>query len=109
MKPTSVTDPNGTRSQPPRQETSAERLLRLEVADVEWQMGSQEGRRNVWRLLQRIGGAATLLDYDFDPNAISMAHKFGKRGVLSRLVWLVREHCLPQWNLMFLENQEQKQ
>lgn len=102
---TSIVDPHGTRSKP-REATPRQLLAALEVSDVQWLMGSQEGRRILWRLLDRVGTAAALLDDEYDPNAMNMANRAGKRHVVRRLVWLVREHCLPQWNLMFLENQE---
>ena len=108
MNATSVVDPKGLRSTQ-RDETRDELRARLEVDDAQWQMGSAEGRRNLWRLLLRIGGPTALIDEEYDPNAMLMANRAGKRHVVKRFVWLVREHCPDQWNLMFLENQEQKQ
>lgn len=102
---TSIVDPNGTRSAP-REATARQKLAAIEVSDLQWLMGSSEGRRILWRLLDRIGTASALLDDEYDPNAMNMANKAGKRHVVKRIVWLVREHCLTQWNQMFLENQE---
>lgn len=64
--------------------------------DISWLMGSVQGRRIVWRLLEKAG----VFNVTFDPNFGWMAFREGNRN-LGLFIWLqIQTNCPELYPLM---------
>lgn len=85
-------------------EATAEESRRLERAveqsDIQWLMGTKQGRRLMWRLLAKAGVYRTSF---VAPNAMQVSFLEGRRGI--GLEWLdeIMENCPEQFNAMMTE------
>jgi len=78
-----------------------ERLAReTEESDVKWLMGSQRGRRIVWRLLDRAG----VFRLSFNTNAMHMAFAEGNRNEGLRLISQIHSLCPELYPVMLKEH-----
>lgn len=76
------------------------RLVReTEEADIKWLMGSKQGRRIVWRLLDRAG----VFRLSFSTNAMQMAFAEGNRNEGLRTVAMIHKLCPEQYTVMVKE------
>ena len=70
-------------------------------ADLQWLMGSEPGRRVVWRLLDEAG----IFRSGFSPDALTIAFNAGMRERGLRLLHDTLHHCPGDYALMFAEQQ----
>lgn len=73
-------DPTDTSSQEREailEEKTAREIRRLEVGDLKWMMANAQGRRIVWRLLDRAG----VYRSSFNHSGSVMAHNEGRRDM----------------------------
>lgn len=85
------------------QAEEARRLQRvIEVDDLKWFMSTKQGRRVMWRLLEKTGVYRTSF---ITPNAMQVSFLEGRREI--GLEWLgeIMEHCPEQFNTMTTEHQ----
>ncbi len=108
MRRMSITrDPTDTASQEREavlDEQKAREVRRLEVGDLKWLMANAQGRRVVWRLLQRAG----VYTSSFSHSGSVMAFNEGRRDMG---LWLLAEvsDASPSGLLKLItENQGQK-
>ena len=85
-----------------QRQTKADKDLRKQLAsqqtrdDIRWLMGSEQGRRIVWRLLDQAG----VFNVTFDPNFGWMAFREGNRN-LGLFIWLqIQTHCPELYPVM---------
>lgn len=71
-----------------------------EVADLQWLMASERGRRIVWRLLTEAGVFAISMT----GNSWTFFNE-GRRSVGNRLLADINDHCPAQYPLMVAEAQ----
>ncbi|WP_051919483.1 Bbp19 family protein [Basilea psittacipulmonis] len=71
-----------------------------EQEDIEWLMSHLQGRRIVWRLLERMG----VFRLSFNENPLHMSFLEGQRNEGLRLLNLVMEHCQESYFAMTREN-----
>lgn len=76
------TDLEGQEQDQEKELRKAQLRSEQEAEDFKWLMGSKQGRRIVWRLLEVAGVFRT----SFNPNALQMAMSEGKRSY--GLIWL---------------------
>lgn len=74
-------------------------------ADLQWLMGSEPGRRVVWRLLDEAG----IFRSGFSPDALTMAFSAGMRERGLRLLHDTLHHCPGDYALMFAEQQRREE
>lgn len=72
-----------------------------EADDIRWLMGSMQGRRIVWGLLQRTG----IFRSSFTGNSETFFRE-GARNIGLQYLAAVNEHCPEQYNLMVLEQKQ---
>jgi hypothetical protein len=78
----------------------ATRLQRqLEVEDLKWLMGHKQGRRYVWRQLQRYG----VYRSSFRENPLEIAFLEGARNHGLQLIADIHEHCAERYAEMLKE------
>lgn len=83
--------------------TSRDKLAqKTEAGDVRWLMSSKQGRRIVWRLLDRSG----VYRLSFNTNSMTMAFAEGARNEGLRLTSLIHAHCADMYPIMLKESQE---
>lgn len=75
---------------------------RLEADDVKWLMSSKQGRRVVWRALDRAG----VYRLSFNTNSMTMAFAEGARNEGLRLTALIHRNCPDLYPTMIKESQE---
>lgn len=86
-------------------EAEAQRLKReREVADFKWLMANAEGRRFVWRLLEKAG----VFRSSFSQNGLQMALNEGQRNQGLMLLSEIHEHCPDRYHQMVKEAQADK-
>lgn len=96
-------DPTDLQGQEQDQEDQRRKALarqEQEVADFKWLMDSKQGRRLMWRLLEKAGVFRT----SFSTNALQMALAEGGRSY--GLFWLgeVMAHCPEKFLMMINES-----
>lgn len=73
--------------------------LETEESDIRWLMGTEQGRRIVWRLLDKAG----VFRSSFDPMAMQMAFNEGNRNYGLYILDMVHEHCPELYRPMMKE------
>lgn len=71
-----------------------------EVADLKWLMGTKQGRRIIWRQLDRAG----VYRLSFNTNAMTMAFAEGNRNEGLRTVAMINANCPDLYTMMVKEN-----
>lgn len=80
--------------------SEVQRLVRqVEVEDFKWLMGNKQGRRIVWRLLEKAG----VFRSSFRSDALSMAFSEGMRNTGLILMTEIGELCPEKYNIMVKE------
>ncbi len=74
----------------------------IEQQDLKWLMKCRQGRRIVWRLLERTG----LYRTSFDPNPAMMAFNEGNRNLGLMLMAQLNEVCPERYTLMVQEQRD---
>ena len=95
-------DPLDTELQQAQRDAEAKRqelARKQEVADFQWMMGDQRGRRIVWRQL----AAAGVFQSSFDPTAMTMAFNEGRRSEGLRLLAQIHALCPDLYVTMMKE------
>jgi hypothetical protein len=84
-------------------ETEAQRLKReREVEDFKFLMSSVQGRRFVWRMLEKAG----VFRSSFSLNGLQMAFSEGNRNLGLMLIGEIHEHCPERYHQMVKEQRE---
>lgn len=73
-----------------------------EESDVRWLMGSPQGRRIIWRMLNRTG----VFRSSYSSDALAMAFAEGNRNIGLQLLAQVHELCPDQYPEMVREANE---
>jgi hypothetical protein len=97
-------DPTDTRSQERAQadaELRAKKAQESEDADFRWLMGSNRGRRIVWKMLDRAG--AFRLSFNTDP--LAMAFNEGRKNEGLRILAQIHTLCPELYPVMVMEQQ----
>lgn len=98
-------DPNKHDSNNPEHVKRAEEKYKLEtdaeIKDVKAIMATGEGRRFMWRLLEKTG----LYKTSFTGNSTTFFNE-GQRNIGLWLISQVNEHCLDEYAQMVEENRE---
>jgi hypothetical protein len=94
------TDLQGQEQEQEDQQRKAQQRSEQEVEDFKWLMDKKQGRRVVWRLLEKAGVFRT----SFSTNALQMALGEGNRSY--GLFWLneVMTHCPEKFLIMINES-----
>lgn len=95
-------DPLDTRGQEREQEAQAAKQRerqRIEVEDFKWLMAHKQGRRFVWRLLER----THLFKTSFTGSSETF-FKEGERNVGLRVMDLINDHAVEQYLTMVKEH-----
>jgi len=94
------TDLEGQEQEAQDQQRKAQVRQQQEIADFKWLMDGKQGRRVVWRLLEKAG----VFRSSFSTNALQMALGEGNRSY--GLYWLneVMTHCPDKFLLMINES-----
>lgn len=98
-------DPLDTQSQAAAKsdkDTRAKRILDTEESDFKWLMGRKQGRRIIWRQLERAG----VFRLSFNPNAMQMAFAEGNRNEGLRTLAAIHAHCPELYPTMLKEAKE---
>ncbi len=74
----------------------------IEQQDLKWLMKCKQGRRIMWRLLERTG----LYRTSFNPNSMTMAFNEGNRNLGLVLMAQLNEACPERYTLMVQEQQD---
>lgn len=96
-------DPYDPRAQhKAKQESERQRQAdaQLEQADMKWLMSNAQGRRVVWRLLERAG----VFRLSFNTNSMQMAFNEGHRYYGMHTLRLIHGHCPELYQTMIHEN-----
>jgi hypothetical protein len=97
--PTDLRGQDETRAE---QEARSRFDARVEVDDIKWLMGSPQGRRILWRLLDQAG----VFRLSFNSNAMQMAFAEGNRNFGNRTLSLIHAHCAKQFATMLKEHRD---
>ena len=73
-----------------------------DIADFKWLMSSRQGRRQVWRQLEKAG----VFLPNFSESHAEMAFREGLRNSGLRLLAMVTAHCSELYMVMHAENTE---
>lgn len=93
-------DTQGQERAKEERESEAKLERESEAVDFKWLMGSQKGRRIVWRLLEQAG----VFRLSFNTNAMSMAFNEGGRNYGNRILALVNQVCPELYPVMLREH-----
>lgn len=96
-------DPTDTRLQEREallEERTAREIRKLEVSDLQWLAGNIQGRRIIWRLLDRAG----IYRSSFNHSGSVMAHNEGKRDMGLFLLAEVSEASPNGFHKLIAEN-----
>jgi hypothetical protein len=93
-------DLDGQEQDQAREQRKAQLRAEQEIEDIKWLVSSKQGRRVVWRLLEKAGVFRT----SFSTNALQMAMSEGNRSY--GLFWLneVMASCPDKFVLMINES-----
>lgn len=86
------------------EEQKAREIRRVEIGDLKWLMANAQGRRIVWRLLERAG----VYRSSFNHSGSVMAHNEGRRDMGLFLLAEVTEASPSGLLKLITENQGQK-
>ena len=78
-----------------------QRARQIEIDDFRWLMKQKQGRRFIWRLLERCGNYRTSFRVNNE-----MAFLEGQRNIGLILIGEIHEICPEQYPLMIKEQQE---
>lgn len=79
-----------------KREKERERKVRQEFRR---RMQNREGRRDVWRAMERSG----MFSYAFEPDTAKLAHREGKREEGLYLHWMILQNCPQLYPVMMEE------
>lgn len=83
-------------------EDAARTAQQTQADDIKWLMGSRQGRRVMWRLLEKAG----VNRLSFNTNALSMAFAEGNRNLGSMFLADVLDICPDQYIRMLKEHKD---
>lgn len=87
-----------------KKETDQQRIDReRNIEDLKYLMGQPQGRRFVWRLLERAG----VFRNSFSLNGLEMAFKEGNRNLGTFLLTEIHEHCPGRYVEMMKEQKRE--
>jgi hypothetical protein len=100
---------SGDRSQVDKRTRRLKAVANVEADDLIWQMSSDKGRRQMWRLLERAGVFQSSFKLsigmpDGHGAALMMSFKEGERNIGLAYIDLLMRHCAENYQLMVKEN-----
>ncbi len=100
-------DPTAEEARAEQRKARADEANRVEAGDINWLMGSKQGRRIMWRLLARAG----MHRADFIPGmqALDAAFNSGARNIGLQYEALIDRHCPEQYGRMRMEQIQREQ
>lgn len=75
-----------------------------EESDLKWLMGRRQGRRIVWRLLEKSGVFQSV----FNTNAMAMSFAEGKRNYGLEMLTMIHVVCPEQYQTMLKERHDHR-